>query len=187
MKTWKKYLFIYIPIGIFCCIINFCVKNNDTPPYVREYSLHELDKKEYSVKDWVSGENLGKATLCKNGEDTYFSIISKSTSGKLMVGQYEELYNYQEIIVRNIIIEKHKCKNLEFYSAPIGDWHTIIIISLYEYDCHEYYKSDNKNRYLFYLQKNGDYNFSTRDESVYDLYSAFGAGIEDMRYAAILE
>ena len=23
MKTWKKYLFIYIPIGIFCCIINF--------------------------------------------------------------------------------------------------------------------------------------------------------------------
>ncbi len=29
MKTWKKYLFIYIPIGVFSCLINFCadIKN----------------------------------------------------------------------------------------------------------------------------------------------------------------
>ena len=47
--------------------------------------------------------------------------------------------------------------------------------------------ADNRNRYLFFLLKNGDYNFSTKDASVYNLYSSFCASIKDMKYAAILE
>ena len=35
--------------------------------------------------------------------------------------------------------------------------------------------------------KNGDYNFSTKSSSVYDVYTSFGASIKNMRYAAILE
>ena len=37
------------------------------------------------------------------------------------------------------------------------------------------------------MLKNDDYNFTTKDESVYDVYSAFCAEIKNMKYAAILE
>ena len=60
-------------------------------------------------------------------------------------------------------------------------------MSLDNHDYCEYYKSNNKRRYLFYLLKNGDYNFSTKDLSVYNVYSSFGANISEMKYAAILE
>ena len=51
----------------------------------------------------------------------------------------------------------------------------------------DFYKSQNRKRYLFYLLENGDYNFSTKDASVYNLYSSFCADIKYMKYAAILE
>lgn len=60
-------------------------------------------------------------------------------------------------------------------------------MSLDNHDYHDFYKSKNNKRYLFYMLKNGDYNFTTKDESVYDVYSAFCAEIKNMKYAAILE
>lgn len=71
--------------------------------------------------------------------------------------------------------------------GEVGDWNTVVIMSLDNNDYCEYYKSNNKRRYLFYLLKNGDYNFSTKDPSVYNLYLGFSASLKDMRYAAILE
>ena len=104
-----------------------------------------------------------------------------------MIGEYGDLYQYEEIKLNEIKIEKKKCKNLDFYTGKVGDWHTVVIMSLDNNDYCEYYKSNNKRRYLFYLLKNGDYNFSTKSSSVYDVYTSFGASIKNMRYAAILE
>ena len=75
MKTWQRYVFIHIPIGIFCCIINFCAKNDDRPPYAKYHLLHEFEKDEYSVKDLVTGSNLGELILHKNDDMLYFDIV----------------------------------------------------------------------------------------------------------------
>lgn len=187
MKTWQKYIFIYIPIGMFCCIINFCVKNDDKPPYAKYHPLHEFEKEEYSVKDLITGNNLGELILYKKDNMLYFDIFGKATSGKLMIGEYGDPYDYDEIRLQGIVIEKIKNKNLEFYAGEIGYWHYVVIMDLDNYDYCEYYRSDNKKCYLFYLLKVGDYNFSTKDASVYDVYSAFGSSIRNMKYAAILE
>ena len=187
MKTWQKYLFIYIPIGVFCCLINFCAKKDSKTPYVEYHLLHDFDKNEYNVNDIVTGKNLGKIYFSIDTEEVYFSISAENSSGTLMIGEYGDPYHYSTIELDRIKIEKHKCKNLEFYSGKVGDWNTVVIMSLDNHDYCEYYKSNNKRRYLFYLLKNGDYNFSTKDPSVYNVYSSFGANISEMKYAAILE
>ena len=187
MKTWKKYLFIYIPIGIFCCIINFCIKKDNKTPYAKYHLLYEFDKTEYAVNDLYSGKNLGKINYVINNEEIFFDFHAKESYGKFFIGSTENLYRYTKSHLNNIKIEKQKCKNLEFYSGKVGDWYTVVIMSLDNHDYHGYYKSENKRRYLFYLLKNGDYNFSTKDGSVYDVYSAFSASRTGMKYAAILE
>lgn len=187
MKTWQKYLFIYIPIGVFCCLINFCAKKDSKTPYVEYHLLHDFDKNEYNVNDIVTGKNLGKIYFSIDTEEVYFSISAENSSGTLMIGEYGDPYHYSTIELDRIKIEKHKCKNLEFYSGKVGEWNTVVIMSLDNHDYCEYYKSNNKRRYLFYLLKNGDYNFSTKDPSVYNVYSSFGANISEMKYAAILE
>lgn len=187
MKTWQRYVFIYIPIGIFCCIINFCAKNDDRPPYAKYHLLHEFEKNEYSVKDLVTGSNLGELILHKEGDMLSFDIDGEKTEGILMCGEYRTPYDYEYLILEDIKIERLKNKNLEFYAGNVGYWYSVVIMDLDEYDYEEYYKSDNKKRYLFYLLKTGDYNFSTKDDSVYDVYSAFGSSIKDMKYAALLE
>ena len=187
MKTWKKYMLIYIPIGLFCCFINFYAKKDNRAPYVEYHLLYKLDKTEYLVNDIVTGKNLGKIYFSIDTEEVYFSISAENSSGTLMIGEYGDPYHYSTIELDKIKIEKHKCKNLEFYSGKVGDWNTVVIMSLDNHDYCEYYKSNNKRRYLFYLLKNGDYNFSTKDLSVYNVYSSFGANISEMKYAAILE
>lgn len=187
MKTWKKYMLIYIPIGLFCCFINFYAKKDNRAPYVEYHLLYELDKTEYLVNDIVTGKNLGKIYFSIDTEEVYFSISAENSSGTLMIGEYGDPYHYSTIELDRIKIEKHKCKNLEFYSGKVGDWNTVVIMSLDNHDYCEYYKSNNKRRYLFYLLKNSDYHFSTKDESVYDLYSGFSAFVKTMKYASILE
>lgn len=187
MKTWKKYLLIYIPIGLFCCFINFCAKKDNRAPYVEYHLLHELDKTKYSVNDLVTGKNLGKINFSIDNDEVIFDISAEAVSGTLMIGEYGDLYQYSNIDLTNIKVQKQKCKNLDFYSGKVGDWNTIVIMSLDNNDSCEYYKSKNKQRYLFYLLKNSDYHFSTKDESVYDLYSGFSAFVKTMKYASILE
>ncbi|MBR1460913.1 hypothetical protein IJ596_04700 [bacterium] len=187
MRAWQKSLFIYIPIGLFCCFINFCVKDDSKAPYAEYHLLHEFEKNEYIVNDLVTGNNLGKIYFSINSGEVFFDISAENSYGTLMIGEYGDLYKYEKIDLHKIPIEKQKCKNLEFYSGKVGDWNTVVIMSLDNNDSCEYYKSSNKRRYLFYLLKDGDYNFSTKDTSVYDAYSSFGASIKEMRYAAILE
>ena len=187
MKTWQKYLFIYIPIGIFCCFINFCAKKDSKTPYVEYHLLHDFEKNEYNVNDLVTGNNLGKIYFSIKNEDISFDISAENSSGTLMIGEYGDLYQYEKIKLDEIKIEKKKCKNLDFYTGKVGDWHSVVIMNLDYHDYHDFYKSQSRNRYLFFLLKNGDYNFSTKDASVYNLYSSFCADIKNMKYAAILE
>ena len=112
----------------------------------------------------------------------FFDLHAEEISGSFMVGSRVNYYQYPKIEL--IKIEKIKRKNLDFYTGKVGDWHSVVIMS---FDYHDFYKSQNRRRYLFFLLKNGDYNFSTKDSSVYNLYSAFCASIKDMKYAAILE
>ena len=102
-----------------------------------------------------------------------------------MIGEFGWEYDYGEIDLSNIEINKNKCKNLEFYTGKIGDWYSVVIKSLDKNDYHDYYKSENR-RYLLLILKNSDYNFSTKDESVYDLYVSFNMDFNTI-YAAILE
>lgn len=187
MKIVKKYLFIYFPIGLFCCFINFCAKKDNKKPYAEYHLLHEFEKNQYAVNDFVTGNNLGKISFLINSEGVFFDISAENSSGALFIGEYGDLYQYANIDLKEIKIEKQKCKNLEFYSGKVDDWNTVVIMSLDDHDYHDFYKSKNNKRYLFYLLKNGDYNFSTKDASVYDVYSAFCADIKNMKYAAILE
>ena len=187
MKTWQKYLFIYIPIGIFCWLINFCAKKDSKTPYAEYHLLHDFEKNDYNVNDLVTGNNLGKIYFSINNEEISFKISADNSTGTLFIGEYGDLYQYEKIELDKIKIDKKKCKNLEFYSGKVGDWHSVVIMSLDSHDYHDFYKSQNRKRYLFFLLKNGDYNFSTKDSSVYNLYSAFCASIKDMKYAAILE
>ena len=105
MKTWKKYLFIYIPIGIFCCIINFCVKKDNKTPRTDYHLLHEFDKTEYAVNDLVIGNNLGKIIFYEKDDILFFDIEGKETSGTLMIGEYGDSYHYTKIDLNNIKIE----------------------------------------------------------------------------------
>ncbi len=187
MKTWQKYVFIYIPIGMFCCIVNFCVKNDDKPPYAKYHLLHEFEKDEYSVNDLVTGDKLGELIIHKNDGMMSFDVFAGESGGTLMCGEYGDSYNYDEIRLQSIAIEKVKHKNLEFYFGKLGEWHSVVIMDLDNYDCYKYYKS-NKQRYLFYLYKNTKYNFSVKDDSVYDLYVSFsGTDGYYTKYGAILE
>ena len=185
MKAWKRYLFITLSLSILASIINFYVKDDTTPPPVEEYTLIEFEKDEYQIRDMVTGDNLGSFFIS-------FTLFGASCSGTLMSGEYGREYDFMSIIEDMIKMEKIKCKNLEFYAGKVGDWHTAVIMGLDRNDFREYYKSDG-NRYLLYILKNGDYNFSVKDDSVYDLYLSFGTSIiggdmrGDMRYAAILE
>ena len=188
MKAWKRYLFITLPLSILAFIINFYVKDDTTPPTVEEYTLIEFEKDEYQIRDMVTGDNLGSFFLFFFFFLLFFTLFGASCSGTLMICEYGDEYDFMSIIEDMIKIEKIKCKNLEFYVGKVGDWHTAVIMSLDRNDFYEYYKSDG-NRYLLYILKNGDYNFSVKDDSVYDLYLSFGTSIigGDMRYAAILE
>ena len=150
MKTWQKYLFIYIPIGIFCCLINFCAKKDSKTPYVEYHLLHDFEKNEYNVNDLVTGKNLGKIHFSIDNEEIYFSISAEKSSGTLMIGEYGDPYHYSEIELDRIKIERHKCKNLEFYSGKVGAWNTVVIMSLDNHDYCEYYKSNNKKMWLFH-------------------------------------
>lgn len=187
MKTWQKYLYIYIPIGIFCCLINFCAKKDSKTPYAEYHLFHEFEKTEYSVNDLYTGISTGIINFTNENEEIFFDFHAEEISGSFMVGNWENYYQYPAIKLDKIKIEKKKCKNLDFYSGKVGDWHTVVIMSLDSHDYHDFYKSQNRNRYMFFLLKNGDYNFSTKDGSVYDLYSSFFADRTSMRYAAILE
>ena len=184
MATKQKYLYIVLPIFILNIIINFYVKDDNSPPSVKEYLFNDFEKAEYQVKDLVTGDVLGDFYLTGD-ENKSFSINSKSTFGKLMMGEFGREYAYSEIDLSNIEINKNNCKNLEFYTGKIGDWYSVVIKSLDKNDYHDYYKSENR-RYLLLILKNSDYNFSTKDESVYDLYVSFNIDFNTI-YAAILE
>ena len=184
MTTKQKFLYICLPIFIFTFIINFYVKDDNSPPSVKEYLFNDFEKAEYQVKDLVTGDVLGDFYLTGD-ENKSFSINSKSTFGKLMMGEFGWEYDYGEIDLSNIEINKNKCKNLEFYTGKIGDWYSVVIKSLDKNDYHDYYKSENR-RYLLLILKNSDYNFSTKDESVYDLYVSFNMSFNTI-YATILE
>jgi hypothetical protein len=86
-----------------------------------------------------------------------------------------------------LIFEKKIIKNLEFYTAKLGDWYTVIIFNLDKKDGYEFYKSEASERYIFIILENGEYNFSVNDDSVYDLYAGFCAPMFDSKYAALLE
>lgn len=187
MKTWQKYLFIYIPIGIFCCLINFCAKKDSKTPYAEYHLFNDFEKNEYSAKDLYTGTTIGEFIFSNDNEQSFFDLHAEEISGSFMIGSRENYYQYPKIELNKIKIEKIKRKNLDFYTGKVGDWHSVVIMSLDNHDYHDFYKSQNRRRYLFFLLKNGDYNFSTKDSSVYNLYSAFCASIKDMKYAAILE
>ena len=121
MTKKQKYLYIVLPIFILNIIINFYVKDDNTHPPVKEYLLNDFEKTEYQVKDLVTGEVLGGFNLTVD-ENISFSINGKSSFGKLMIGEFGWEYDYGEIDLSNIEINKNKCKNLEFYTGKIGDW-----------------------------------------------------------------
>ena len=184
MTKKQKFLYIRLPIFIFGFIINFYVKDDNSSPPVREYKFNDFEKTEYQVKHLTTGDPLGEFHL--SGDDNiYFSMYGKANSVPVIIGTIEEKYKYESILLSKKNIKKIKCKNLEFYTGKVGDWHSVVIISLDKNDYYEYYRSDNK-RYLLCVIKNSDYNFCINDASVYDLYIGFRVD-SDMRYAAILE
>ena len=187
MKTWQKYLFFYIPIGIFCCLINFCAKKDSKTPYAEYHLFNDFEKNEYSAKDLYTGTTIGEFIFSNDNEQSFFDLYADEISGSYIVGSSENYYQYPKIELNRIEIEKKKCKNLDFYTGKVGEWHSVVIMSLDNHDYQNFYKSQNRKRYLFFILKNGDYNFSTKDASVYNLYLGFSASIKDMRYAAILE
>mgnify|MGYP000362955150 CR=1 FL=1 len=61
MKTLQKYLFIYIPIGIFCCIINFCIKEDNKTPRARFYLFYDLERilqRKYRLNKSSKGDSV---------------------------------------------------------------------------------------------------------------------------------
>ena len=189
MKAWKRYLFITLPLSILASIINFYVKDDTTPPPVEEYTLIEFEKDEYQIKDMVTGEVLGYFKLSKEGDELFLLEADGAHCSGTLISSYEKNYKYEDIYEFDVKLEKITCKNLEFYAGKSSGllWYTIVIMSLDKYDYREFYFSEN-NRYLFYLIKDGDYNFATKDSAVYDLYVGFNASLENSEgYAAILE
>lgn len=148
-------------------------------------SLMTLKKMNIQQKTFIQVQQLVNLFFQMIMNIVFFDLHAEEISGSFMVGSRVNYYQYPKIEL--IKIEKIKRKNLDFYTGKVGDWHSVVIMSLDNHDYHDFYKSQNRRRYLFFLLKNGDYNFSTKDSSVYNLYSAFCASIKDMKYAAILE
>ena len=148
-------------------------------------SLMTLKKMNIQQKTFIQEQQLVNLFFQMIMNIVFFDLHAEEISGSFMVGSRVNYYQYPKIEL--IKIEKIKRKNLDFYTGKVGDWHSVVIMSLDNHDYHDFYKSQNRRRYLFFLLKNGDYNFSTKDSSVYNLYSAFCASIKDMKYAAILE
>lgn len=148
-------------------------------------SLMTLKKMNIQQKTFIQVQQLVNLFFQMIMNIVFFDLHAEEISGSFMVGSRVNYYQYPKIEL--IKIEKIKRKNLYFYTGKVGDWHSVVIMSLDNHDYHDFYKSQNRRRYLFFLLKNGDYNFSTKDSSVYNLYSAFCASIKDMKYAAILE
>ena len=189
-KVVKKNIYIILPLYILGRIIDFGINDDTRPPPVKDYPLIEFEKEEYQVKDMVTGKVLGSFKLSKEGDELFLlEVYGDPCSGTLMKGEYGYEYEFNSMYEFDVKLEKITCKNLEFYTGKSSDlWYTIVIMSLDKYDYVEYYTSEN-NRYLFYIIKDGDYNFATKDSAVYDLYIGMGSSIigGDMRYAAILE
>ena len=97
MKTWQKYLYIYIPIGIFCCLINFCAKKDSKTPYVEYHLLHDFEKNEYSAKDLYAGTTIGEFIFSNDNEQSFFDLHAEEISGSFMVGSRENYYQYPKI------------------------------------------------------------------------------------------
>lgn len=148
-------------------------------------SLMTLKKMNIQQKTFIQVQQLVNLFFQMIMNIVFFDLHAEEISGSFMVGSRVNYYQYPKIEL--IKIKKIKRKNLDFYTGKVGDWHSVVIMSLDNHDYHDFYKSQNRRRYLFFLLKNGDYNFSTKDSSVYNLYSAFCASIKDMKYAAILE
>ena len=94
MKTWQKYLYIYIPIGIFCCVINFCAKKDSKTPYAEYHLFHEFEKTEYSVNDLYTGISTGIINITNENEEIFFDFHAEEISGSFMVGNWENYYQY---------------------------------------------------------------------------------------------
>ena len=71
MTTKQKFLYICLPIFIFTFIINFYVKDDTSPPSVKEYLFNNFEKAEYQVKDLVTGDVLGDKITMQLGMDLY--------------------------------------------------------------------------------------------------------------------
>ena len=71
MTTKQKFLYICLPIFIFTFIINFYVKDDNSPPSVKEYLFNDFEKAEYQVKDLVTGDVLGDKITMQLGMDLY--------------------------------------------------------------------------------------------------------------------
>ena len=99
MKTWQKYLYIYIPIGIFCCLINFCAKKDSKTPYVEYHLLHDFEKNEYSAKDLYAGTTIGEFIFSNDNEQSFFDLHAEEISGSFMVGSRENYYQYPKILI----------------------------------------------------------------------------------------
>ena len=140
MKTWQKYLFIYIPIGIFCCLINFCAKKDNKTPYAEYHLFNDFEKNEYSAKDLYTGTTIGEFIFSNDNEQSFFDFYAEEISGSYMVGSRENYYQYPKIELNKTKIEKIKCKNWGFYTGKVGEWHSVVIMSLDNSSCNGYAK-----------------------------------------------
>lgn len=186
MKSYKKYLCIYLPIALLCLLINHLKKHDDTPANIPYHLFFDFEKDEYDVKDLVTGEKIGDISLKKENNSFYIDFYTKATAGILKGSVIESKYNYQELKLNNFLLEKHTDKNLEYFSGKINDLFSVVIFTLEDSDYRNFYRSNNKKRYLFFIVKNSYLNFFINDESVHDLYTSFGIG-DDTKYAAIFE
>ena len=188
-KVVKKYVYFILPLYILGRIIDFGINDDTRSPPVKDYPLIEFEKEEYQIKDMVTGVVLGYFKLSKEGDELFLLEADGAPCSGTLISSYEKNYKYEDIYEFDVKLEKITCKNLEFYAGKSSGllWYTIVIMSLDKYDYREFYFSEN-NRYLFYLIKDGDYNFATKDSAVYDLYVGFNASLENSEgYAAILE
>ena len=69
----------------------------------------------------IIGNNLGKINFSIDNDEVIFDISADAVSGTLMIGEYGDLYQYSNIDLTNIKVQKQKCKNLDFYSGKVGD------------------------------------------------------------------
>ena len=183
MKKWQKYFYIQIPIALLILIRSFIPENNKSPQESYHF-LTEFTKTEYSVRDMANGQLLGNLFI---EDKLHITFFGEKANGVLKIASYSDVYNYDTYSFDDLIFEKKIIKNLEFYTAKLGDWYTVIIFNLDKKDGYEFYKSEASERYIFIILENGEYNFSVNDDSVYDLYAGFCAPMFDSKYAALLE